>query len=1022
MEVCDSDLVGFGHMSSQDRRVEDRSGCGTPLLVLKQSLRTSRKGYKGHVTRIRNEIEALMVSRAYESVRGKLANLESAFSNLRRAHEALVRCLDDPEEIFETTTWFEDLCDENRRFIQRVEKWLDGSQWLPTVDANNSVSDYGSSSVSRKASSRLTVKVKEAKVEEALVELKLQQLKKKFDLQRRREAVQREEELLEVESEIEQARLRVQILEEGEGFTEHFEYSYGPPPEASVSRAKGRDPRTAVFTETEFDVGSARAHAPLPSSVETNTLRARSDLDPVSQPKHKPTYGEPDASLDRGNPHYCENLEQLLHQQQQMIGLQQKTFQSMASTIKQGFSLPKPDISKFDGNPLDYWNFVRSFENSIARNASNDNERLSYLLQFCTGTAREVISSCSALDPAYGYQTARALLEERFGHPYKIATAHLNRVVRGPSLKPYDQRGLLTFADQLRDCQNVLESIGYLNEINSADNLRSVVERLPFHLRIKWLEVADRLRESGLRPRIHHISEFVSKRARAVNDPVFGNIIAGDREKTKKSNKPSSSSRGTTFAAQGGSAMPVSSSNVVNNNSRSDVNRGIGVGYGKCVVCAGLHQLWNCDEFKRKSYADRMNALREHRLCDNCFKVGHIAKGCLQKSACYVEGCNKKHMTVIHPPTELSANRNIYVNRFRHGVSLPLSGEDRVIRSHAIGIGATSGSDSVTQHHANGAGTTSGAYCDFQSHATGAYITPGGDHGTQSYAIGAGAGNQSNGRQATEKSIRLRVVPVKVHDSLSGRMLETYALLDNGSDISLCDSELVKELGLQGERRDFFLTTQEKRDSTKSGLELKLTISSLDGASTLEIPRVWSVDCLNISSRSIPVPEDVKEWPHLSDIELPEIQGKDVRLLIGCNAPEAFWVLEERRGARGEPIAVRSILGWTLMGPVERISGDSSFNVNFVRLESGRGDRDEALLQQVEKFWKTDFVDALCSSKVAMSVEDQKALKTMEDSVKIVSGHYQVALPWRNQPPYLPNNRIAAEQRLQLLRKRFSAR
>ena len=30
-----------------------------------------------------------------------------------------------------------------------------------------------------------------------------------------------------------------------------------------------------------------------------------------------------------------------------MIGLQQQTFQTMASTIKQGFSLPKPDISKF---------------------------------------------------------------------------------------------------------------------------------------------------------------------------------------------------------------------------------------------------------------------------------------------------------------------------------------------------------------------------------------------------------------------------------------------------------------------------------------------------------------------------------------------------------------------------------------------------------------------------------------------------------------------------------------------------
>ena len=130
-------------------------------------------------------------------------------------------------------------------------------------------------------------------------------------------------------------------------------------------------------------------------------------------------------------------------------------------------------------------------------------------------------------------------------------------------------------------------------------------------------------------------------------------------------------------------------------------------------------------------------------------------------------------------------------------------------------------------------------------------------------------------------------------------------------------------------------------------------------------------------------------------------------------------MLEGRRGAGGEHVAVRSLLGWTLMGPVERFGGGSNFNVRFVRLESGRGDRDEALLQQVEKFWRTDFVAALCSSKLAMSLEDQKALRTMEDSVKIVSGYYQVALPWRNQPPYLPNNRLAAEQRLQLLRKRF---
>lgn len=97
-----------------------------------------------------------------------------------------------------------------------------------------------------------------------------------------------------------------------------------------------------------------------------------------------------------------------------------------------------------------------------------------------------------------------------------------------------------------------------------------------------------------------------------MNDFVFGNIVAGDREKTKKTNKPSSSSRGTTFLAQGGSVKLVSSnvkSSAVNDNSRSAVNQGLGFGSGKCVVCAVLHQLWNCEEFRRKSYANRINTL-----------------------------------------------------------------------------------------------------------------------------------------------------------------------------------------------------------------------------------------------------------------------------------------------------------------------------------------------------------------------------------------------------------------------------
>ncbi|XP_078344112.1 uncharacterized protein LOC144629777 [Oculina patagonica] len=266
--------------------------------------------------------------------------------------------------------------------------------------------------------------------------------------------------------------------------------------------------------------------------------------------------------------------------------------------------------------------------------------------------------------------------------------------------------------------------------------------------------------------------------------------------------------------------------------------------------------------------------------------------------------------------------------------------------------------------------------------------------------------------------VRLRIVPVRVRGNQPGQVVETYALLDSGSDVSLCDEKLIRELGISGVQRNFFLTTQEKKESSKSGLEVKLTIDSINSQSSLEIPKVWTVDRLNISEQSIPREQDADQWPHLSDIYLPEIDSKEVRLIIGCNVPDAFWVLEERRGGKGDPVAIRSILGWTIVGPIEKIEDEHSFNVNFVRLAEQR-DEDEILLQQVENFWKTEFTDTIASSKVAMSVEDERALRIMEGSVKKVSGHYQIALPWRQHPPYLPDNRALAEQRLYLLKKKF---
>lgn len=74
----------------------------------------------------------------------------------------------------------------------------------------------------------------------------------------------------------------------------------------------------------------------------------------------------------------------------------------MASTIKQGFALPKPELNKFDGNLLEFWNFMRSFNNNIEKNASDEGEKLTFLLQYCIGAAKVAIKSCVTMDPVLG--------------------------------------------------------------------------------------------------------------------------------------------------------------------------------------------------------------------------------------------------------------------------------------------------------------------------------------------------------------------------------------------------------------------------------------------------------------------------------------------------------------------------------------------------------------------------------------------------------------------------------------------
>lgn len=94
---------------------------------------------------------------------------------------------------------------------------------------------------------------------------------------------------------------------------------------------------------------------------------------------------------------------------------------------------------------------------------------------------------------------------------------------------------------------------------------------------------------------------------------------------------------------------------------------------------------------------------------------------------------------------------------------------------------------------------------------------------------------------STKRSnVYLRIVPVKVVGT-DGRTVETFALLDSGSDVSLCDKRLISELGLVSVEKTFSLTTLNEVKRDRCGLEVDLQVVSLDNEHSILLEGVWSV-------------------------------------------------------------------------------------------------------------------------------------------------------------------------------------
>jgi len=218
-----------------------------------------------------------------------------------------------------------------------------------------------------------------------------------------------------------------------------------------------------------------------------------------------------------------------------------------------------------------------------------------------------------------------------------------------------------------------------------------------------------------------------------------------------------------------------------------------------------------------------------------------------------------------------------------------------------------------------------------------------------------------------------------------------------------------------------------------------LVVSRPDGEVNIPLPRVYTREQIPARRDQIPRPEVTQTWKHLEPIAMkipPYEEKRRIGILIGSNCVRAIKPREVVPGNANDPYAIRTVLGWGIVGAVINECVSDSMELARCHKITTRGatiDSKENAVWftqptthkevitplSVVKMFERDFSETQFPDK-PLSQYDIKFMKiTTEGIHQTDDNHYEIPLPLRQEQLNLPSNRAMVEKRLSQLKNRF---
>ncbi|XP_040164690.1 uncharacterized protein LOC120901052 [Anopheles arabiensis] len=268
---------------------------------------------------------------------------------------------------------------------------------------------------------------------------------------------------------------------------------------------------------------------------------------------------------------------------------------------------------------------------------------------------------------------------------------------------------------------------------------------------------------------------------------------------------------------------------------------------------------------------------------------------------------------------------------------------------------------------------------------------------------------ESNHHQYVSSSSKalFRIVPVTVYGPAA--TVTTFAFLDEGSSMTLVDDDLAEQLGDEGKVEPLCIHWTGNTTRIEAGSRrVNLKVGPVDSTKRFAIHSVRTVPGLNLPRQSFVQEEE--RWQHLERLLIRQYRDAETKLLIGFNNLRLAVPLRTKEGGVGDPIAVKTRLGWCIYGKPANLECERLLHICEC---NDQGNIHETLREYF------DMQLIVAAHGVEQDPDKRRAKQILDTTTVRIGKRFESGLLWRKDDIELPPSIDMARRRFNCLERRM---